>query len=237
MAATEAGWALRNLPADAQHDLNLQSLKAASDLPEGMPQAVNSPLAWSGLQFKSSTEHVLSLRDDHIAELEQALEGFKSLCICLARLVEQTANLPAGLGLDGTLVCRDNFPLPMLGPQLAGLRHELHAGRGFGSVRGLDPERYSVEDLTILHLGIQVHVADQFGRQDRKGNMLGTSSSLLSQASMLISSSAHRGRQFVAGCSRPSSALYRPYCELPTPYRVEPTDQSRRSIMKRQETL
>lgn len=50
---------------------------------------------------------------------------------------------------------------------------EVHEGRGFGVVRGLNPAKYSVEDLTIMYLGIQAHVADQRGRQDSKGNMLG----------------------------------------------------------------
>lgn len=40
-------------------------------------------------------------------------------------------------------------------------------------VRGFDPRKYSVEDLAMLHLGVQTYVANQQGRQDRKGNMLG----------------------------------------------------------------
>lgn len=80
-------------------------------------------------------------------------------------------------GLDGTLVCRESFPLPELGPKLDTLRRDLYSGRGFGCVRGLNTAEYPVEDLTILQLGIQAHIANRYGRQDKKGNMMGTSPS------------------------------------------------------------
>ncbi|KAL6400098.1 TfdA family Taurine catabolism dioxygenase TauD [Ilyonectria robusta] len=62
------------------------------------------------------------------------------------------------------------------GPQLRILRHDIYNGKGFGVIRGLCPQRYSVEDLTILYLGLQSYIANQRGRQDEKGNMLGTHS-------------------------------------------------------------
>ena len=86
---------------------------------------------------------------------------------------DQNLTFAADLGLDGTLVSRNNFPLPNVGPKLAAVSRDLHEGRGFAVIRGLDPTKYSVEDLTVMHLGIQTHVANRCGRQDRKGNMLG----------------------------------------------------------------
>lgn len=83
-------------------------------------------------------------------------------------LIPQTA-----LGLDGDLVNRDNFPLPTLGLRLDKIRRDVHDGKGFGAIRGLDPQKYSIEDLTILHLGMQSYIANRHGRQDKKGNMLG----------------------------------------------------------------
>lgn len=77
------------------------------------------------------------------------------------------------LELDGDLVCRNNFPLPTLGGRLTALRGDLYQGRGFGLIRGLSPQKYSVEDLTVLQLGIQAYVANQAGKQDKKGNMMG----------------------------------------------------------------
>ena len=60
-----------------------------------------------------------------------------------------------------------------MGPRLEGLKVDLHLGKGFGLIRGLDTARYSAEDLTTIYLGLQVHVADMQGCQDQQGNMLG----------------------------------------------------------------
>lgn len=71
------------------------------------------------------------------------------------------------------MVNKENFPLPKLSAKFEKLRMDLYEGRGFGVVRGLNPKKYSVEDLTVLQLGIQSYIANNFGRQDKKGNMLG----------------------------------------------------------------
>jgi hypothetical protein len=77
--------------------------------------------------------------------------------------------------LDGYEINKDNFPLPTLGPRLQGLNNDLHLGKGFFSIRGLDPKKYSVEDNTLLFLGISSHIAEQRAKQDNAGNMLGES--------------------------------------------------------------
>lgn len=77
------------------------------------------------------------------------------------------------LGLDGDLVCPANFPLPTLHRKLAILRLDIHRGKGFALIRGLNPSEYSSADLTTLYLGIQSYIANVPGRQDEKGNMLG----------------------------------------------------------------
>jgi len=66
-----------------------------------------------------------------------------------------------------------SFPLPNLGPKLYALSRDIHHGRGFGIIRGIDPGSHSVEDLNMIYLGVQSYIADQRGRQDRRGNMLG----------------------------------------------------------------
>jgi hypothetical protein len=82
---------------------------------------------------------------------------------------------PKELGVDGDQICRSNFVLPNLGPKLDLIRQEIHNGKGFTVIRGLDPRKYSVEVLSMLYLGIQSHLANKLGRQDSKGNMLGKS--------------------------------------------------------------
>ncbi|KJZ78315.1 hypothetical protein HIM_02353 [Hirsutella minnesotensis 3608] len=123
-------------------------------LPATFPPTFDSPLAWIGRDFDNHSDYVLSLSSQDVTEIEDALRQFKAL------------------GLDGDLISRWNFPLPGLGPRLDELRQEVHQGRGFGLMRGLDPRKYSVEDLTMLYLGVQSYIANRQGRQDSKGNML-----------------------------------------------------------------
>ncbi|KAG9257812.1 uncharacterized protein F5Z01DRAFT_302356 [Emericellopsis atlantica] len=129
-------------------------LAAGPGLPAGFPRAVDSPLAWEGAQFANEEEYVLRMNEADVEEANNALRCFKEL------------------GRQGYEVSRDNFPLPNLGKRLEALRLEVHQGRGFGVVRGLNPKEYSVEDLSMLQLGLQCYIANRHGRQDRKGNMM-----------------------------------------------------------------
>ncbi|KAI5466071.1 hypothetical protein BGZ63DRAFT_375231 [Mariannaea sp. PMI_226] len=128
---------------------------APAGLPENFPQVLDIPMAWTGAQFANrETDYIYTLTELDLCEAKMALQHFKDL------------------GLDGDLVSRDNFPLPTLGPRLDKIRRDVYNGKGFGVIRGLDPQKYSVEDLTVLHLGIQSYIANRHGRQDKKGNML-----------------------------------------------------------------
>ena len=103
---------------------------------------------------------------------------------------------------------RDSFPLPELGAKLAAVSHDLHNGRGFSVIRGLDPAAYSVEDITTIWLGLQAYIADQPGRQDHKGNVLGSWDPLPSPArSRAVANcfcSAHRRGQVFSAEIGPS---------------------------------
>ncbi len=156
----------------------------AAGLPAGFPSLVKSPLAWTSATFQSEDEYIHALQPEDIAEIESALALFKgssATATCFPRRVpglsaasgQKLTGPCVGLGLDGDLVTKGNFPLPTLGPKLDLIRRDIHQGKGFALIRGLDPRKYSVEDLTMIHLGIQVYIANRQGRQDRKGNMLG----------------------------------------------------------------
>ncbi|KAL5597824.1 hypothetical protein FOBRF1_011617 [Fusarium oxysporum] len=123
-------------------------------VPEGWPKFLDGSMAWAGAQFTDESEYIHTLSESDLQEAEKALLVFKAL------------------GLEGDCVSRDNFPLPTLGPRLDRICRDVHQGKGFGVIRGLDPQKYSVEDLTVLYLGIQSYIANRHGRQDRKGNML-----------------------------------------------------------------
>ncbi|RSL47907.1 hypothetical protein CEP54_013157 [Fusarium duplospermum] len=127
---------------------------ALAGLPEGFPEALDGPMAWTGAQFTQPSDYVYTLSNSDLQETENALWYFKAL------------------GLDGDFISRDNFPLPNLGLQLNKICRDVHHGKGFGLIRGLNPQKYSTEDLALLYLGIQSYIANRHGRQDRKGNML-----------------------------------------------------------------
>ncbi|RYP55006.1 hypothetical protein DL768_000322 [Monosporascus sp. mg162] len=52
------------------------------------------------------------------------------------------------------------------------LGQDIYNGNGFCVIRGINKDDYSVEDLTVIWLGMQAYIADQRGRQDHRGNML-----------------------------------------------------------------
>ncbi|KAL2198948.1 hypothetical protein P885DRAFT_58358 [Corynascus similis CBS 632.67] len=129
----------------------------APALPAGFPSHLPHKLAWTGSDFKDSSDHILVLNDVHVAEIKSALESYKC---------------KSALGQDGDLVDAANFPLPTLGPKLRELSDDVHNGRGFCVIRGINPASFSVEDLTLAYLGVQSYIAEQRGRQDKRGNML-----------------------------------------------------------------
>ena len=93
--------------------------------------------------------------------------------MCQPQLTENTCT---DQGLNGDEVDKSNFPLPNLSKQLKKLTEDVYEGRGFAIIRGLDPDAYSLEDFTVVYLGITSHVAERRGKQDQRGSMLSMSS-------------------------------------------------------------
>jgi hypothetical protein len=84
------------------------------------------------------------------------------------------------LGLDGNEVSPETFPLPTLGVKLGNICTDVYEGRGFAILRGLDPDAYpSVEDLTVVYLGISSYIGNRRGKQDQLGSMLSEHTRLL----------------------------------------------------------
>lgn len=81
----------------------------------------------------------------------------------------------SGLGLYGSEVTANSFPLPTLGLKLLKTALDIHRGKGFAIIRGLDPKDFSTEDNLIIFLGISSYIGSKRGRQDEDGNMLSMS--------------------------------------------------------------
>jgi hypothetical protein len=127
-------------------------------LPQGFPYFLTTKQAWYPSEFSNEERYIYHLSSNDKLELDKALSYFKTL------------------GLDGNFVNSDNFPLPQLQHVLRRLADDLHNGRGFCLIRGLEPGRYCIEDRTVVFLGIQSFIAERRMRQDEVGNMIGISS-------------------------------------------------------------
>ncbi|KAI1455336.1 Clavaminate synthase-like protein [Annulohypoxylon moriforme] len=123
-------------------------------VPEDWPTKLEGPLVWDQSSFKDESEYIYYLTDEDKDEINRGLAYFK----------EQE--------LDGEAITKATFPLPNLGIHLDQICQDVYHGRGFSIVRGLDPEAYSLEDLTIIYLGISSYVAERRGKQDQRGSML-----------------------------------------------------------------
>jgi hypothetical protein len=124
------------------------------NLTERWPVQVSGNQAWDLGRFNDSANYTYTLTIDDIVEVEEGLRSFKEL------------------GLDGHEVTRENFRLPTLQGKLLDLTNDLHRGKGFGRVAGLDSQKYSPEDNITIFLGISSYVGEGRGMQDIDGNML-----------------------------------------------------------------
>jgi hypothetical protein len=144
----------------------------STTVPDGWPTLLKSPLAWDGSQFSDERSYVYYLSDSDKTEILSALRHFKGFVSQSESLHTSCSNAWSDLELDGSDVNTTNFPLPKLGNHLDKLAVDLHNGKGFFIIRGLDPQDYSAGDNVLVLLGISSYIAPRRGRQDQIGNML-----------------------------------------------------------------
>jgi hypothetical protein len=116
---------------------------------------IDGPCAWlaSRIDYRTEGMHVFSAGD--VAEIDAALDHLR------------------GLGdVDFADMAAAMFPLPTLGRFLADLKRELRFGRGFALLRGLPRERYSLDDLARIYVGLGLHIGALLP-QSYQGELLG----------------------------------------------------------------
>ena len=123
-------------------------------MPDRHDGPITDPSAWYGRDYASGTDLAHRLTTAELDDLETAL----------AAVTEA--------GLAPLEFSRDAFPLPVLGPVLAGMLGELEDGRGFTLLRGLPVEKYDEPALYRLYWGIAVHLGDMIS-QNAKGDLIG----------------------------------------------------------------
>ncbi|KAL3421230.1 hypothetical protein PVAG01_07675 [Phlyctema vagabunda] len=134
-----------------QRTERLKKLRTSDErLPEGFPAQLTGPLVWEGQDYKDESQWTLVLNESQVEEIHQALLHFKGLNKILGSINPET------------------FPLPKLHAVLREQAKELHSGRGFFVLRGLQVDRYSREENLIIYAGVSSHVGRIRGRQDSK---------------------------------------------------------------------
>jgi len=160
----------------ARSALRLAAGGLETEVPTGWPKHLKHPLVWSGTDFIDENEYVIILTEQEKKEVVAALNYFKGTALkhCCRLTQDEKLTLAPEQELEGEDVDRDSFPLPTLGPRLEKVRDDIYEGRGFSIIRGLEPNDFSVEDFTVIYLGITSYVAERRGKQDQRGSMLST---------------------------------------------------------------
>lgn len=115
---------------------------------------ITGPSAWTAADFAADDSWIMHLSDADITDIDAAL-----------------ASLQAA-GKVFPKFGRADFPLPVLGPRLAEIAEELETGRGFVLLRGLQPERYSDDEINAIYYGLGLNMGEPVG-QNPKGDLLG----------------------------------------------------------------
>ncbi|KAF3917104.1 hypothetical protein ABW20_dc0104721 [Dactylellina cionopaga] len=129
--------------------------QAPQSAAEEWPKYLESPLAWDGNRYDGKeSEYTYNFLSSDVEEIEAALRYFEEL------------------ELDGRDVSVENFPLPTLGAKLKAFAEELHRGRGFFVLSGLDPKKYTPENNALIFLGLSSYIGEKRGMQNTGGDMI-----------------------------------------------------------------
>jgi len=121
----------------------------------GIQDPVDGSEDWRGPEINYKSEGLHQLSAGELAEIEAAL-----------------AHLKARGDIDLTEITAEDFPLPVLGPFLAGLPAFLARGPGFMLLRGLSRKTFDADDMARIHIGLGAHLGRAIP-QSHQGEVLG----------------------------------------------------------------
>jgi hypothetical protein len=107
-------------------------------MPEIRP--VTGACVWHGSEMAGSARWQRQLSPAQLAEIDRALRGARSR------------------GLRWETMTATDFPLPSFAPLAQEIRAELEDGCGLLLLRGIEPERYSLDELKLLYAGLCRHI-------------------------------------------------------------------------------
>jgi hypothetical protein len=137
-------------------------------LPLGYPLKLNGPLVWSGSEMEAQHEQWTTyLSSEELTSIDNALRHFQSELPQFSLRNVQKATNSSGLKIHPSEINPITFPLPdSLVKRLDAISEACYNGIGFGLIHGLDPDKYTTEENTLLYAGISAHVAPERGFQD-----------------------------------------------------------------------
>ena len=119
-----------------------------------LPPEISHPSAWYGPDLVRRGDWHEVLSESEVAEVERAT----------CRLAENSTEI--------TVIGKNDFPLPELGPRLQRILHDVLEGRGFVVIRGLPIKRWTRRESAIAFVGIGSHLGNARS-QNAKGHLLG----------------------------------------------------------------
>jgi hypothetical protein len=131
-------------------ELNAMALFSIEDL----PREIRGPSAWYGPDLAARGDWIERLTEAEIAEIDAAAE----------RLATAEVDIPS--------IRKNDFPLPLLGPRLRRILHDVLAGRGFALLRRLPVERWSQRKTAAAFFALGTHLGSARS-QNAQGHVLG----------------------------------------------------------------
>jgi hypothetical protein len=120
-----------------------------------LPRFDDAPAAWRGPEMAARPERwTWQLTPAQVAELDEAVTRLD------------------GSGRDIVTLTAEDAPLPQLAARLAAMKGDLLFGIGFGLIRGVPVERYSLRQAAIAFWCIGAHLGEAIS-QNAKGHALG----------------------------------------------------------------
>lgn len=114
---------------------------------------IESAMAWKGPEIDYRAEMMHLFQPEEIAEIDAALAQCRDL--------------------DIPEITAERFPLPTFGATLRRLKDGLLNGRGAMLLRGFPRDRYSVDEMARVYVGIGAHMGRPLA-QSWKGELLGS---------------------------------------------------------------
>lgn len=120
------------------------------DVPEGFPAQLEGPKLWKGSDYEGKeSEWVYVLTEQELKEIDDAVHDFEATEKPFSEISQET------------------FKLPTAGPHIKQLTEEhVVDGRGFITIRGLNPDKYTRAQNIIAYTGLSAYVGKR-GLQGR----------------------------------------------------------------------